>query len=332
MKRSVVIFSLICLVACAAQVRAQGTWAERLGYPAGKRVVILHADNMGGAYEFNRMGQQLLEDGVVQSAATLVPGPWFAEFAAWRKDHPSYDIGISLSFVAPSPAVRWGPIAARDKVPTLVTPDGFFAPTVLQFRLRADARQVRLEAERQIAQARQLGLNPTHLLPHLGSMFQRPDLLKVYLELAQQYWIPAVMVELTPALIARLRRDGHPVDPESLAMVAAYKLPKIDNVVTVADADTYEEKRANLYKVIEDLPPGITQIFLAPAENSAALRHLTPHWQNRIWEARLLRDPEVHKFVRAQNLIATNWREIMDRFQAGEDVRSEIETAPAKGK
>ena len=52
---------------------AAETWAEKLGYPADKRVVILHANYMGAAYEFNRRGKELLEAGHIQSASVMVP-------------------------------------------------------------------------------------------------------------------------------------------------------------------------------------------------------------------------------------------------------------------
>ena len=67
------------------------TWAERLGYPAGRKVLILSADHMGAAYEFNRPGQQLLTDGTVQSASVLVPCVWFDEFVDWARQNPGHE-------------------------------------------------------------------------------------------------------------------------------------------------------------------------------------------------------------------------------------------------
>ncbi len=39
------------------------TWGERLGWPAGKRVVIFHADDVGMCYEANQAAQQRADQG-----------------------------------------------------------------------------------------------------------------------------------------------------------------------------------------------------------------------------------------------------------------------------
>ena len=51
---------------------AAETWAEKLGYHADDRVVILYADHMGAAFETNRSGATLLEQGLVSSASVMV--------------------------------------------------------------------------------------------------------------------------------------------------------------------------------------------------------------------------------------------------------------------
>src|SRR5881227_1469703 len=68
-------------------------WAERLGWPAGKRVVILHADDVGMCYEANAAAQRALGNGEYRSAAAMVPCPWFSEMAAWCVAHPQHDVG-----------------------------------------------------------------------------------------------------------------------------------------------------------------------------------------------------------------------------------------------
>ena len=59
------------------------TWAEKLGYPKGSRVVILHADDIGMCYEANQAAEKYLSENSIQSAAVMVPCPWFNEFATW---------------------------------------------------------------------------------------------------------------------------------------------------------------------------------------------------------------------------------------------------------
>ena len=64
-------------------------WAERLGYPAGKKVIMLHIDDAGMCEEANIATKKYLLDGHVQSAAAMPPCPNFKEMIEWAKEHAS---------------------------------------------------------------------------------------------------------------------------------------------------------------------------------------------------------------------------------------------------
>ena len=51
-------------------------WAEKLGYPAGKKVIILHADDAGMCEEENIATKKQLKNNEIQSAAVMMPCPW----------------------------------------------------------------------------------------------------------------------------------------------------------------------------------------------------------------------------------------------------------------
>jgi predicted glycoside hydrolase/deacetylase ChbG (UPF0249 family) len=316
MKRLGLLVVMWALSCSASEALGQGTWAERLGFPAGKRVVVLHANDLGIDYEFNRPAEAGLESGAITSASVLAAGPWFEECVTWAEAHPGMDLGVTLSFVSPSDALCWGPVASRDEVPSLLTMDGDFAKTVTQFATRADAEQVRREAVAQIERARLAGIKPTHLHPHLGAILSRPDLVEVYLQLAEELWIPAVMVEMTPEVIERFRAKGLIIPDDLSEVVSKYRLPKLDEVQILPPSDSYEAKREAFFQLIRELPPGLTQVFLNPADDTPGLRRMTNKWQDRVWEAQLVADPAVKDFLKEQEIVLTNWREIMQRFEA----------------
>ena len=57
-------------------VRAQGpTFAERLGWPAGSRVLILHSDDVGMSHASNVGTIEALEYGMVTSVSVMMPTP-----------------------------------------------------------------------------------------------------------------------------------------------------------------------------------------------------------------------------------------------------------------
>ena len=48
---------------------------------------------------------------------------------------------------------------------------------------------------------------------------------------------------------------------------------------------------------------------------------MTDKWQDRVWEAQLLSDPAVREFLKQQDIVLTNWHEIMKRFEAVSEAR-----------
>ncbi len=69
---------------------------------------------------------------------------------------------------------------------------------------------------------------------------------------------------------------------------------------------------------IQSLSPGLTEIVFHPSVESDLLKSLTPAWEQRVWETQLFADPEVIQFLEEQDIIVTNWKEIMSRFLESE--------------
>src|SRR5271154_3647697 len=126
---------LISLPQCFAQgvPKAHGqeqsvsekTVQERLGYPDTARILVIHADDLGMNHSVNRAIFEALEKGWITSASILVPCPWFPEVAKWAKEHPNADVGIHQALNSEWTSFRWGPGSSKDKVPSLMDPDGY---------------------------------------------------------------------------------------------------------------------------------------------------------------------------------------------------------------
>src|SRR5262245_4274170 len=105
---------LVCLLPSFA---ADGQpWSVRLGWPADKKVILLHADDIGMCYEANAAAQKALERGDYRSAAVMMPCPWVNEMAEWCNKHPDVDVGLHLTLTSEWKYYRWGPLAPREKV------------------------------------------------------------------------------------------------------------------------------------------------------------------------------------------------------------------------
>lgn len=304
------------------------TWAERLGYPSGSRVIVLHANALGLCYETNAASTKLLDSGDVRSAAAIVPAPWFGDLTEWSRAHPDADVGLELTLNSELANYRWKPVMNTSRVPSLVGADDFLWQLPVQTMVNATAADVERELRAQINRARTAGLQPSHLTTHLGTLVTRPDFMEVYLRIARQEWIPAMIVEVTPEQVARFRAQGFPLPDDVIALLENYPLPKVDDLRFIAPAESYAAKKRDFLKLIGELSPGITQIAFTAAEESPALARIVPDSEQLVWDYQLMSDPEIRAALSEQGVVITDWREIMRRFE-GRPELSEAKPAAA---
>src|SRR3954464_9241392 len=102
------------------------TLADRLGYPPGTKLIIVHADDLGETHAVNAAAIKALESGTINSASVMVACPWFPEMADYAKSHPDADLGLHLTLTSERVYYRWGPVAVADRVASLVDRNGYF--------------------------------------------------------------------------------------------------------------------------------------------------------------------------------------------------------------
>jgi len=290
------------------------TWASKLGWPAEKRVLILHADDIGMCYEANQAAKSYLTEGHIQSAALMVPCPWYNEMANWYKEHPEYDLGLHLALTSEWKTYRWGPVAPPSLVPGLIDKDNYMWANVMGVATHASPEEVERELRAQIEKALKVGPKPGHMDTHMGTLFARADYTQVYLKLAMEYQIPAMAIAMSPQVVEKFRKQGYPLDDNMIAVLDAYTLPKLDDFHSIESAKTYEEKKEKFFAMVRGMNPGLNEVIFHPSVDTEGLRHITGSWQQRIWEAKMFADPEVKRFLEIQKVEFTNWKEIMKRF------------------
>ena len=95
--------------------------AERLGYPADAKLVILSCDDLGSCHAANVGVYQAIRDGLATCASIMVPAPWARHAAADYR--AADDIGVHLTLNAEHEMYRWGPLT---HAPSLLSGDGGF--------------------------------------------------------------------------------------------------------------------------------------------------------------------------------------------------------------
>ena len=145
--------------ACSNKNSEPKNWAEKLGFPAGKKVIILHADDAGMSEEANIAVQKQLKNGDIQSAAVMMPCPNAEEMIEWAKENPKHDIGIHLTLTSEWKDYRWGTVADSAEVPGLLDPDGKMWRSVREVVMNATPAEVEKEIKAQIDKAIAMGVN-----------------------------------------------------------------------------------------------------------------------------------------------------------------------------
>jgi hypothetical protein len=71
---------------------------------------------------------------------------------------------------------RWGPVLSKDRVASLFDNTGYLYLTETEAASHANAKEVEAEIRAQIKRARSLGIQPTHLDSHMGTLYQNKTL------------------------------------------------------------------------------------------------------------------------------------------------------------
>jgi chitin disaccharide deacetylase len=300
----------------ANEKKKNTTWAEKLGYPKAKKVLLLHMDDIGMCPEANAAAERYINNDQIMSAAVMMPCPDAVTFIEWAKNHPVADIGLHLTLTSEWKTYRWSSITDPSKVPGLLDPDGKLWHEVPDVVTHASADEVEAEIRAQIEKCINLGYRPTHIDTHMGTLYGSPGYTKVFFKVAQEYNIPANAIDLSdPEIAKKFKRQGYPIDDQLIGYADNYLLPKLDDFTSVPTGNTYEEKRANFMALVKSLKPGLTEIIFHPSTETDNLKSITRSWQQRVWESDLFADPVIHQFFKQEGIIITNWKEIMKRFE-----------------
>lgn len=303
MRRADFVFLIAFLLPlCVASVAQTKTVAERLGYRPDSKLLIIHADDLAVAHSEDSASFDALDRGAVTSASVMIPCPWLNEVAEYAKSHPDADLGLHLTLTSEWKTYRWGTVESKDKVPSLFDPSGYLWPTedVAAQHIKADEveREIRAQIERAIA----MGIHPTHLDSHMGTLFTRPDLFGVYLKVAHEYKLPFLAVRSAnapPAMLSQLSDKDVALD-----------------AVVVADPRVKPAEWENFYlNTIKDLKPGLTEIIVHLGHDDAELQAvMVDHpdygaaWRQRDYSA--VTSPEFKKALQDNHIILIHWKDL----------------------
>ncbi|MFD8964753.1 polysaccharide deacetylase family protein [Streptomyces sp. NPDC059568] len=272
--------------------------SELLGFPPDARVLILNCDDFGMHHSINAAIIESIEEGIASSCSLMVPCPGASQAMDLLRRRPEIQFGIHLTLVCDTAHYRWAPVAAKDKVPSLLDKAGeLFLPVPDQrAQLLGQARldEVELEFRAQIDAVADAGLTPFHLDFHCLADGGRDDILDLTMALAGEYGL-AVRVWLEPGR-RKARRQGLPVTDHDF----------LDSFSLGLDgkADRYAE-------LLRDLPAGLSEWAVHPGLGGEEARVIEPDgWRVRRSDFEFLTSPSARDLLRQEGITVIDYRAV----------------------
>lgn len=323
----IISFSLLWSATFAQQM--DSTYAEKLGYPKGSKVLILHVDDAGMSYSSNQGAINALTKGVATSTSVMMPCSWVPEFIHFLNLHPLIDAGLHLTLTSEWKEYRWGPVAGKSIVPGLTDGEGDLWPTVEEVVKHATADEVYTEIKAQLDRAKTFGFEPTHLDSHMGTLFASPAYLQKYLQLGIENHIPVMLPggndkliqdesHLSQEFVSELQKIGKTLWDAGLPVLDdlhnySYDYWKVPDSIKNDDKKLQAWRTEKYVTSFKMLQPGVTMVIMHCTDPSEVFKFISDSGPLRKADMLAMMDPVFKKALNDQHIILTTWRELMQR-------------------
>jgi chitin disaccharide deacetylase len=266
---------------------------ERLGLAADARILILNCDDLGMYPAVNRGIVEAVTRGVATTCSLMTPCPGASQAIELLRRHPEIPFGIHLTVVCDLPALRWGPLVAKEKVPSLLNDDGELFNVHQLDELMAQARldELELEFRAQIEMAFAANLEPTHLDWHCYRDGGRDDVFELGVALAHEYGLAVRASDR--AAQQRLKNEGLPANDH----------PLLDSFSLDLDA-----KSTRYAEMLRALPPGLTQWAVHPAIADDEAKAVDPDgWRVRHSDYEFFVSAQAHEIAAQESIVLMDY-------------------------
>jgi chitin disaccharide deacetylase len=292
--------SILADIGFGTQVQTK-TLAERLGYPADAKLVILHADDVAMAHSVNMASFAALDQKAISSASVMVTCPCLTEVAEYAKAHPDADLGVHLTLTSEWKTYRWGPVAPKDQVPSLLDPQGYFYPDVPSAAAHIKPNEAEREIRAQVEMAIQMGIRPTHLDTHMLALTATPQLYATLVKVGHDLKVPFLALRGYGGRRIRWLLSDTDIVFDSLA---------------VFDSNVRPGQWTESYvKLLDSLKPGLHYLIVHPGYDDAELEAVVDGqqsfgaaWRQRDFDA--VTSPEFKRALERNHIILVGWKDL----------------------
>lgn len=279
---------------------------ELLGYPPDARLLILNTDDFGMCHSINEAVIRAIRQGAASSCTLMAPCPWGLHGMSLLRENPDIPFGVHLTAVSEAVYYRWGSVAPKEKVPSLVDEAGYFysEERIPEFLAQVNLTELELEFRAQIEAVLAAGLKPTHVDSHCGIHTRREDIFDMTVGLATEYGLAMRVTE--QFLIEKMQRQGLPTSDYDI--LDSYRIETHD-------------KPGYYFKGLRELPPGLTEWAIHPSLTTGEIKAIGDSWPVRQADFEFLMAPETGEIIEQEGIIILNYKPLQELWRAKAQLR-----------
>ena len=289
---------------------------DRLGFAAGQRVAVLHADDVGMCHGANTAFVELSRLGRLTCGSVMMPCPWSPEIARIAAEDGTLDLGVHLTLTSEWMGYRWGPLTRAGKASGLVDGEGYFHRSVAALAEGVVEEAAEEEMRAQIDRALAFGIDVTHLDTHMGAALS-PPLIEAYCRVGRDYRLPVLLPRSADHYARVLKLDllgANEALSAAVKQLDQWAMPLVDDF-RMTPGVASKESEAAYRELIETLPGALTFVALHP-NRSGDIETVVPlrvHY--RTDEVRLLESGDIAGWLAAIGIGTIGMRPLRDLYR-----------------
>lgn len=284
---------------------------KELGYSKKDKVVLVHADDVGLNLSTIEAFAELTDLGTISTGSAMVPTSWFPEVVKQASENPAWDLGLHLAFNGEYQTYKWRPISTIDPASGFVDENGYFIEDKQVVQETADPAFLARELEAQINVAKSLGLEPTHVDTHTGTLWNK-KFMQSYVDVYENHQILPVLPKPSKDSLL-IEMIGDALDLEKLKALEEEGFPLVDDVAGLPVEHTYDiEERFELAKTIfKNMQPGnLTHFAFHPMKDTPEAQALGRYVGGRTGDFEVFRKKEMKTFFENEGIQLVGYREV----------------------
>jgi predicted glycoside hydrolase/deacetylase ChbG (UPF0249 family) len=240
----------------------------------------------------------------------MMPCPWAPEVAAFAKQNPRANFGLHLTLTSEWKHYKWGPVAGRSAVPSIVDEHGYLYPDVPVVYFKAKLEEVEAEVRAQIDLAYTMGIDVTHIDSHMGTLQYNAKYHEMYIRVAKDYNLPC--------RIAGMNLMGPRGGAYLIDMAAELGVVHPDWLYLDSPPKPEQTEEFWLNRLKEIQPGMVTEIYIHCGMETPEMEATTGSWRTRAADAAFYASPKWLEAIKAEGITLLSYRELRHLQRTGE--------------